>query len=143
MSRIAQDFRFAVRALGRGRFVTVLAVLAFAVGIGVTTADKFWPGRNPLGRRISSSNTTDWWEVIGVVNDVKSYGLAAKTPYDMYRSAEQEQGTTMTVVVRTTSEGPGAIIASARQIVSSLDPTLPLTSVQTMEEVVAASVGQP
>src|SRR3954464_8609729 len=38
MSRITQDFRFAVRALVRGRFVTVLAVLAFALGIGVTTA---------------------------------------------------------------------------------------------------------
>jgi hypothetical protein len=38
MSRLVRDFRYAVRAFVRGRFVTGLAVLAFALGIGVTTA---------------------------------------------------------------------------------------------------------
>ena len=38
MSRIAQEFRYALRTFVRGRFVTGLAVLAFALGIGVTTA---------------------------------------------------------------------------------------------------------
>jgi len=38
MSRLIQDSRYAFRAFLRGRFVTVLAVLAFALGIGVTTA---------------------------------------------------------------------------------------------------------
>jgi len=38
MSRLALDLRMAFDALVRGRFVSVLAVLAFALGIGVTTA---------------------------------------------------------------------------------------------------------
>jgi putative ABC transport system permease protein len=38
MSRLSQELRFAVRTLLRGRFVTILAVLAFALGTGVTTA---------------------------------------------------------------------------------------------------------
>ena len=38
MARLLQDFRYAFRTFIRGRSVTVLAVLAFALGIGVTTA---------------------------------------------------------------------------------------------------------
>ena len=38
MSRVAQEVRFAVRTLVHNRFVSVLAIVAFALGIGVTTA---------------------------------------------------------------------------------------------------------
>src|SRR5687767_15125533 len=38
MHRLLQDIRVAARALGRSRFVSILALVAFALGIGVTTA---------------------------------------------------------------------------------------------------------
>jgi putative ABC transport system permease protein len=46
------------------------------------------------------------------------------------------------VVIRATTDDPSSLVPTAKQIVRSLDPTLPVTGVQTMEEVVAASVGQ-
>jgi ABC-type antimicrobial peptide transport system permease subunit len=49
----------------------------------------------------------------------------------------------MTVVMRSSGADPSALVPSARAIVSSLDPNIPLTGVQTLEEVVSASVGQP
>jgi len=49
----------------------------------------------------------------------------------------------MSVVIRTRGGDPNAVVPTARRIVSSLDPSLPLTDVQTVEEVVAASVGRP
>jgi putative ABC transport system permease protein len=49
----------------------------------------------------------------------------------------------MTVVVRTAAEDPGPIVQAARQIVGTIDRSLPVTGVQTMEQVVSASVGQP
>jgi putative ABC transport system permease protein len=114
--------------------------------ISKAMADKFWPGENPLGRRISGSspyNSQNAWEVIGVVNDVRSYGLGAITPYEMYRSLDQQPFGAMTVVMKTTGEDPGPAVQAARQVVATIDPTLPLTTVQTMEQVVGASVGQP
>ena len=114
--------------------------------ISKAMADKFWPGENPLGRRISNSSAFDGqnaWEVIGVVNDVRSYGLGAVTPYEMYRSLDQQPFGAMTVVLKTTGEDPGPAVQAARQIVATIDPSLPLTTVQTMEQVVGASVGQP
>jgi len=49
----------------------------------------------------------------------------------------------MTAVIRTAGADPASIVPTARQIVSSLDADVPITAVQTMDEVVSASVGQP
>lgn len=114
--------------------------------ISKAMADKFWPGENPLGRRISNDtafNAQNTWEVIGVVNDVRSYGLGAVTPYEMYRSLNQQPFAVMTVVMKTTGEDPGPAVQAARGVAGTIDPALPLTKVQTMEQVVAASIGQP
>jgi len=113
------------------------------VVINRAMAEKFWPGKNPIGRRVASSGGTDWWQVVGVVGNVRSYGLASRVPYEMYRSIEQQPFSSMTIVARTTGADPETIVGSARQIVRSIDPLLPVTNVQTMEEVVSASVGQP
>jgi len=112
--------------------------------INQAMADKFWPGQDPLGRRFGQGNdTTRWYEVAGVIGNVRSYGLAANTPYEFYRTIEQAPFAAMTVVVRTRGTDPTAIVPSARQVVASLDPALPVTGVQTLDQVVAASVGQP
>ncbi len=106
-------------------------------------AEKFWPGETAIGKRLAPSGRNQWWEVVGVVGDVRSFGLAARSPYEFYRPIEQAPNSSLTVVMRTESNDPGTTIRSARQIVASMDASLPLTAVQTMEQVVSASVGQP
>ncbi len=113
-----------------------------AIVINKSMADKFWPGKNPIGKRVSTGGNR-WLEVIGVINDVRSYGLAARTPYEMTRTIEQSPAGAMTIVVRTTADDPAKVVQTARRIVGTLDPTLPISQVQTMEEVMAASIGQP
>ena len=49
----------------------------------------------------------------------------------------------MTVVIRTRGDDPMAVVPTARRIVASIDPSMPVTQVQTMEHVVGESVGQP
>ena len=49
----------------------------------------------------------------------------------------------MAVVIRTRGGDPTTIIPTARQVVASIDPLLPVTQLETMETVVSASVGQP
>jgi putative ABC transport system permease protein len=113
------------------------------VVINRAMAEKFWPGRNPIGRRVAPGDSKDWWEVIGVVGNVRSHGLASNVPYELYRTIDQQAFASMTIVARTAGDDPDAIVGSARQIVKSIDPMLPVTNVQTMEQVVSASVGQP
>jgi putative ABC transport system permease protein len=47
------------------------------------------------------------------------------------------------VVIRTRADDPTTIVPTARQVLASIDPAMPLANVQTMEQVVSDSVGQP
>jgi putative ABC transport system permease protein len=117
---------------------------ATAVLINHAMAEKFWPGQDPIGKRFGQGkDTATWYEVVGVLSDVRSFGLASSSPYEFYRSVEESLVRAMTVVIRTRGDDPIAIVPTARQIVASIDPMLPLNQVQTMEHVVSESVGQP
>ncbi|HSC28984.1 MAG TPA: ABC transporter permease [Vicinamibacterales bacterium] len=108
-----------------------------------TMAEKFWPGQDPIGKRFGQgSDRSRWYEVVGIVGDIRSFGLAAATPYEFYRSIDQQPARSQTVVLRAAAGDPSSLIPIAREIVRSLDPALPVTAVQTMEEVVASSVGR-
>jgi len=115
-----------------------------AVLINHAMAEKFWPGKDPIGKRFGQgTDKSQWYEVVGVIGDVRSLGLARNTPYEFYRTIAQSAFAFMTVVIRTSAEDPTSIMPTARQIVASIDPALPLSDVQTMAHVVAESVGQP
>jgi len=107
-------------------------------------ADKFWPNEDPIGRRFGQGgDASKYYTVVGVVGNIRSFGLGAKSPYEFYRSIDQSSYPPLTVVIRSSGVDPASLIPTARSIVSSLDPNVPVTQVQTMEEVVSASVGQP
>jgi predicted permease len=115
-----------------------------SVLVNATMAQKFWPGQDALGKRFGQgTDRSKWFEVVGILSDVRSYGLTRKSPYEFYRTIEESAFQAMTVVIRTKGDDPMAVIPTARQIVASLDPSLPINDVQTMEHVVSESVGQP
>jgi putative ABC transport system permease protein len=116
-----------------------------AVLINHQMAEKFWPGKDPLGKRFgqTTDDPSKWWQVVGVISDVRSTGFANAVPYEFYRTLEEAPIPSQTVVIRTRSDAPTTIIPIARQIVASIDGALAITAVQTMEQVVSESVGQP
>ena len=115
-----------------------------AVLINHAMAEKFWPGSDPIGKRFGQDpDRSRWYEVVGVLSDVRSLGLARNTPYEFYQSIEESSFNAMTVVIRTRADDPLTIVPTARQVVASVDSTLPISQVQTMEHVVGESVGQP
>ena len=114
------------------------------VMVNQSMADKFWPGEDPIGKRFGQgTDAARYFTVVGVIGSTRSFGLAARTPYEFYRRIDQAPFASMTIVMRSAGTDPAALIPSARSIVSSLDPNLPVTGVQLMADVVAASVGQP
>jgi predicted permease len=112
--------------------------------INQAMADKFWPDEDPIGKRFGQGrDLKTYYNVVGVIGNIRSFGLAVKSPYEFYRTTDQVPYDAMTVVLRSSGVEPSSLIPSARAIVAGLDPNLPVTGVQTMEEVVSASVGQP
>jgi len=114
--------------------------------INEAMARRFWPGENPIGRRLTMGNNGRWITVIGVVSDVHHRGLDAVPRPEMYRPHTQFRygGTdapavsTLTWVVRTTGD-PRAAISYTRAAVQGVDANLGISDVATMDQVLADS----
>lgn len=102
--------------------------------INDTFARTFFPEvADPVGRRIrSTDNTQPWNRIVGVVADVKHYGLERPMRPGVYWPLPQSPPTVMAVALKTDGD-PEAIASSARMAMRELDPELPLFNVLTME----------
>ncbi|HEX8559122.1 MAG TPA: ABC transporter permease [Pyrinomonadaceae bacterium] len=111
--------------------------------INETMARKYWPGEDPVGKRLNTGNpaTNPWVTVVGVVADTRSSALE-KEPYpQVYLPALQFRQRSMTFVARTSGD-PLALTPAVRRELSAMDKDLPLYNVRTMEQVLAASVSR-
>jgi putative ABC transport system permease protein len=119
------------------------------VVINSAMARTFWPGENPLGKRIQLGALPDtqipYMEIVGVVGDVlQGLGDDAKTEmYSPYRQADKYFPILqLSMVLRTTTE-PHAAVSALRSVLAEIDPNQPLVNVRSMEENIATSVAQP
>jgi len=124
------------------------------VVINETMAKKFWPGLDPVGQRMAwggPDNHLPWMRIVGVVADVKQGPLNTETFQQTYTPwlqladgmiAEIVIGVyrSLKVTVRTAIE-PASLATAIRGQIREIDPSLPVTQVQTMVEVVQASTG--
>ena len=108
-----------------------------AVIVNQTFAERFWPGENPVGRRIVANNAP--LEIIGVAGDVKHRSLGEDSRFFLYGTLQQVYRPDSTLIVRTTSP-PSGLMAAARAEVRNLDPDLPVFGIMTMAEHVGASM---
>jgi putative ABC transport system permease protein len=111
--------------------------------VGETAARKLWPGQSPLGRRVkfpgSEKNRQPWRTVVGVVRDVKQYGLDREDVMQMYLPEAQFPASFMTLVVRSKSD-PAALLGGVRREVAAADRELAVFGVASMDELLADSV---
>jgi putative ABC transport system permease protein len=105
--------------------------------ISETMARRYWPNEDPLGRRIGNPNS--WRQIVGVVRDVKHFGLDAATPPQMYFPYRQQPARGMNLVVRTAG-GPMSVAPALRNAVWAGDRNLAIARLQTMNELVSTSI---
>jgi putative ABC transport system permease protein len=108
--------------------------------ISEAMARRFWPGENPIGKRMTPSFHLEQGprEVIGIVGDVRS-GLDADVATTMYMPYAQAPRPFMTLVARTVSD-PQNFIQTISKAIYGVDKEQALRNVRTMEQVMAASV---
>jgi len=110
--------------------------------VNQTTAMRYWPGQEPIGKHIANSRDRIQREIVGVVADVKFGGLSAANTEEMYFPMAQAPWPTMTLVVRSSANTQPLVAAVRAKIVES-DPDLPVTGILSFDEVVSTSVAQP
>jgi putative ABC transport system permease protein len=108
--------------------------------VNTAFARRFLPGEDPLGRVLFvDDGPRRRREVVGVVADVKHFGLGVDARPEVYVPYLDRTWPSMTFVVRGTGD-PADLVAAMRREVSALDGTLPLTNVETMGRYVSASI---
>jgi putative ABC transport system permease protein len=124
------------------------------VVISESMARRYWPGEDPVGRRITFNSGIPREqqqtvggpgsrEVVGVVGDVRHLGLdEAEVPMFYTPHAQQPSYHTMTLVVRTAGAAEG-LPAAARAELREMDPSVPLYQARSLEQVLSRAVAEP
>ncbi len=116
------------------------------------SAEHFWPGQDPIGKRIHfglKETPLPWMTVVGEIGDVKQKSADSEMKEQIYEPMSQFKaglgqfappdmltGTGGAIVLRS-SVAPEQMVASLREVFRSLDPQLPLTQIAPMDEIVA------
>jgi len=120
--------------------------------VSASTAKRYWPGENPIGKHIRPVWDQQWRTVVGVVADVRQFDLAGNVPswlsgniYMPYPQAEDltERIPVAMYLLLKTGDETGRVAAEVRELVRSVNPNVPVSAVRTMDTVVTASTAQP
>jgi predicted permease len=112
-------------------------------------ADQAWPGRDPIGRRITFDpldRRAPWYTVVGIVGDVHSSSLEHTPEPSGYVSFAQANfghfgDWGMDIVVRTAGD-PSPTVAAARRVLRAIAPTIPLYDARPLSELIAGDLAR-
>ena len=116
-----------------------------AIVVDETLARRFWPGQDPIGRRmympddinnlLAVTERTEWLHVVGVIADIKLHDLTEgrKTVGAYYFATGQRNPRNLAFAVRTAGD-PSTLAGGARRVIAELDRELPLFDTLSLEE---------
>jgi putative ABC transport system permease protein len=116
------------------------------VVISETMARRYWPGEDPVGKRLSPGrqpeSPDEWFQIIGVVKDVRQFELNADPKPQMYLSSEQVGFFQPRDLVVSTKVDPLSLAATVRKTVWDVDKDQPVSNIRTMNDIVSESVAR-
>ena len=105
-------------------------------------ARHYWGDKDPIGERVSFGDEEEpWVTIVGVVGDVRYYGLDREPGHELYRPFAQQPGWGA-VLVRTRVES-SRVVALLRRAVREMDPEQPVDRIRPLSEVRSESVARP
>ncbi|MFL5238337.1 MAG: ABC transporter permease [Rhizomicrobium sp.] len=110
--------------------------------INETMARQFFPNEDPIGKRINITNGPDTWrQIIGIVADIKQYGVDKPTSAQSYEPFAQVPFSSLNLVIRTKGS-PAAMLGALRPAVYAVDKDQPIGAIRPLEEIVADSISR-
>jgi putative ABC transport system permease protein len=124
--------------LVRGRLFTDADLGGANIVINDSMAKRFWPGADPIGKRVNLCSLAPdpcWSPVVGVVGDIHQFGLEGAPTFDVYGAG----GWPPHFVIRTSSD-PAALAHAATEEIHKIDPNLPVIHVTTLDGLISDTV---
>jgi putative ABC transport system permease protein len=118
-----------------------------AAVVSQSFAQKWWPNGSALGRRVRQGPNEDWYEIVGVAQDVHQVGLETPAEEMVYLpalwgpAATPIATRTMDLVVRVTGD-PLAFLPVIRREVAALNPRIPLSNPRSMTDILQTSTAR-
>jgi putative ABC transport system permease protein len=102
---------------------------------------QFWPNEDPIGKRASGDGGDHWVTIVGVVGDVREFGLD-HAPIAEFYASQAQNAQPSTLIVRTISE-PRSMAQALTRAVHDVDPQTAVTHVLTLEQARYESMASP
>jgi len=109
--------------------------------INESLAKRCWPGEQPIGKRFKGESTEAYYQVIGVVKDIRSIRLAQMDGPYFYEPIRPSNQLDLSLLVRAESH-PRALVNPLREVVREIDPRL-LVSTTTLAERMEGELSDP
>jgi len=100
--------------------------------ISHSLAKHYFRNEDPINKRVSGDNGKTWATIVGVVGDVRQYGLE-KDPIDMGYQPYAQNSNGISILIKT-SDDPMNHVKQLRSAVYSIDPEQPITDVKTLDD---------
>lgn len=110
--------------------------------VNAALARKYWPGQNPVGKRIRFDDGDPWTTVVGMVGDARQLGLDQDPPPILYVPYGALALPFTTVAIRSTLP-LSATTPLMRTALRSIDPDLAFSDVETLRQVFGRFLGEP
>ena len=109
--------------------------------VNETMAKRYWPNEDAIGRRVRfGADPAPWMTVVGVVADVQVRGARKSAVAETYIPYWHQPEAGINVVLKTAGD-PAALAEPLRRMVKAIDPNIAVSSVETMDGIVATSIG--
>jgi len=110
--------------------------------VNQTTARRYWPNQNPIGKHVLLGRIPQPIEVVGVLGDIRNVGVAADVAPEIYVPFAQRPWANIYLLVRTAGD-PHMFVSAVRARVLALDHEQPVTAIQTLDELLESGAAQP
>ncbi len=112
-----------------------------SVVVNETLAARYFPGEDPIGRRVRFRPDGQWFTIVGIVGDVKVRGARETSRVETFVPYWQVTEPGMNVLLKTATD-PSGLSGALRQAIASVDRNVPIVGITTLSEMVGNSIEQ-
>jgi putative ABC transport system permease protein len=102
-----------------------------------------WGNRDPLGSRASPDGGRTWYRIVGIVGNVRNFGLDVEPLAQAYGALAQANGNLQGRILARTAGDPAAAMGAIRAAIQSVDPDMPIERMQTLDTIRTAYLATP
>ena len=110
--------------------------------VSESAADRYWPGQEPIGKRVRISPRFEWATVVGVAADLRYRELTSNWMTVYYPAAQSFHFDAANLAIRT-ARPPSTLLSAVRDAIQAVEPAIPIDTLTPLDELLAAELARP